>query len=281
MALQTLLPFLAESPAVSDSDPRTVAGKVPRMPTTSPAPSPRVLVVMPAWNEQDSVARTIGALKAAQPDVDVLVVDDGSSDRTAEDAARAGATVCSLPFNLGVGGAMRAGYRYAEQHGYDVVAQVDADGQHDCSYLPELIAGLETADVVVGARFAGRGDYRVGLLRGLAMRLLAVVLSRLAGTRLTDVTSGFRVVNRRALHVFARHYPAEYLGDTVESLVIALRTGCVVRQVPVEMRPRAGGAASQTPIRAALYLARAVIALGLALVRRWPSTLEQPLKETV
>jgi hypothetical protein len=118
------------------------------------------------------------------------------------------------------------------------------------------------------------------MLRGLAMRVLATVLSRLAGTRLTDVTSGFRVVNRRALRIFATHYPAEYLGDTVESLVIALRTGCTVRQVPVAMRPRAGGTASQTPVRAALYLGRAIIALGLALVRRWPATMEVPVKET-
>jgi glycosyltransferase involved in cell wall biosynthesis len=234
---------------------------------------------MPAWNEEETVAATITQLRAAQPDFDVLVVDDGSADRTSEEAARAGAAVCRLPFNLGVGGAMRAGYRYGLEMGYDVVAQVDADGQHDAAFLSELIDALAHADVVIGARFAGQGDYKVGLMRGSAMRLLATVLSRLSGTRLTDVTSGFRVVNRRALRIFATHYPAEYLGDTVESLVIALRTGCTVRQVPVVMRPRAGGTASQTPVRAAIYLGRAVIALGLALVRRWPTTLEHPPKE--
>jgi glycosyltransferase involved in cell wall biosynthesis len=238
-----------------------------------------VLVVMPAWNEEQTVATTIAHLRSVHPEFDVLVVDDGSGDRTAQVAAAAGAAVCSLPFNLGVGGAMRAGYRYADRHGYDVVAQVDADGQHDPSFLTTLIAGLQEADVVIGARFAGEGDYRVGMLRGLAMRVLATVLSRLAGTRLTDVTSGFRVVNRRALRIFATHYPAEYLGDTVESLVIALRTGCTVRQVPVAMRPRAGGTASQTPVRAALYLGRAIVALGLALVRQWPATMEVPVEE--
>lgn len=229
---------------------------------------------MPAWNEEETVAKTVAGLRAAQPDFDILVVDDGSNDRTAEEAAAAGATVCQLPFNLGVGGAMRTGYRYAERMGYDVVAQIDADGQHDPAFLDVLIDGLDEADVVIGARFAGKGDYRVGLMRGLAMRLLATTLSRLAHTQLTDTTSGFRVVNRRALAVFAAHYPAEYLGDTVESLVIALRSGCTVRQIPVAMRPRAGGTASQTPAKAAIYLARAVIALGLALVRRWPTTLE-------
>ncbi|WP_230081301.1 MULTISPECIES: glycosyltransferase family 2 protein [Aeromicrobium] len=241
----------------------------------------RVLVVVPAWNEQESIARTIAELRESQPDVDLLVVDDGSGDRTAEVARATGATVCQLPYNLGVGGAMRTGYRYGLRHGYDVVAQLDADGQHDPAYLPDLVAALDDADVVIGARFAGAGEYRVGVMRGLAMRLLAGALSRIAGTKLTDATSGFRVVNRRALEVFAAHYPAEYLGDTVESLVIAARSGCTIRQVPVAMRPRAGGTASQTPLRAVIYLARAIVALGLALVRRWPATLETQPKELV
>ncbi len=240
----------------------------------SAAEGRRVLVVVPAWNERSAVGATIADIRGAQPDFDVLVVDDGSGDDTAEIAATAGVTVCRLPFNLGVGGAMRTGYRYAARHGYDVVAQVDADGQHDPRYLTAMIDRLDEADVVIGARFAGAGDYRVGLLRGLAMRLLAGVVSRLARCRLTDVTSGFRVVNRRALTVFATHYPAEYLGDTVESLVIALRTGCTVTQEPVAMRHRTGGAASQTPARAAAYLFRATVALSLALIRRWPTTLE-------
>ncbi|WP_139981926.1 glycosyltransferase family 2 protein [Nocardioides litoris] len=253
--------------------------------------SPRVLVIVPAWNESATVGATVQTLREAHPHYDVLVVDDGSGDDTAGRARESGALVCQLPYNLGVGGAMRTGYRYAVRHGYDVAAQVDADGQHDPAYLAHLVDALDLggtsgaappggtgegrgADIVIGARFAGLGDYRVGLARGLAMRMLAVVLSRLAGTRLTDVTSGFRVVNRRAMTTFAVHYPAEYLGDTVESLVIALRTGCAVTQVPVVMLPRAGGVASQSPARAALYLVRAVVALGLALVRRWPSTLE-------
>jgi len=236
---------------------------------------PRVLVIVPAWNEQDSLAATIKDVRTTNPDVDLLVVDDGSRDRTAQVAAENGALVCRLPYNLGVGGAMRAGYRFAIRHGYDVAVQIDADGQHDPAYLPSLLERLDVenggADLVIGARFAGEGDpYRVSLLRRLAMTLLARTLSRMARTRLTDVTSGFRVANRRAIGVFAAHYPAEYLGDTVESMVIAIRAGCTVTQVPVQMRVRQGGQASQTPLKAALYLARAVVALALALVRRWP-----------
>jgi glycosyltransferase involved in cell wall biosynthesis len=218
-------------------------------------PHQRILVVIPAWNEAGVIASTIAEVRAARPDVDLLVVDDGSGDATADVAEAAGALVARLPYNLGVGGAMRTGYRFALREGYDVVVQIDAD-------------------VVVGARFAGAGSYRASGPRRWAMWLLAKVLSRLAGVRLTDVTSGFRAANRRAVTVFADHYPAEYLGDTVESLVIALRGGCGVRQLPVEMRPRTVGQASQSPARATVYLARAIVALGLALVRRWPSATE-------
>jgi glycosyltransferase involved in cell wall biosynthesis len=234
----------------------------------------RVLVVVPAWNERDSVGAVVREVRQVDARWDVLVVDDGSGDDTSAVAAEAGAAVCRLPFNLGVGGAMRAGYRYALREGYDVVVQVDADGQHDASYIPALVAGLDRADVVVGARFAGEGQYVARGPRRWAMRLLAGVLSRLGHGRLTDVTSGFRAVNRRGIRLFATHYPAEYLGDTVESLVIALRTGCRVEQLPVSMRTRSAGTASQSTARSVLYLARAMVALGLALVRRWPATLE-------
>jgi glycosyltransferase involved in cell wall biosynthesis len=230
----------------------------------------RVLVIVPALNEEASVGNVVLGVLASAPWVDVLVVDDGSNDTTGVVARAAGAMVCRLPFNVGVGGAMRAGFRYALEAGYDVAVQVDADGQHDPAYLTTLVEALAVSDVVVGARFAGTGDYRVRGPRKWAMVLLARGISRVARHRLTDVTSGYRAANRRAIRVFAAHYPAEYLGDTVESLVIALRSGCAVIQVPVAMRTRTTGRASQGPMRAALYLARAVVALCLALVRRWP-----------
>ncbi len=235
-------------------------------------------MVVPAWNEEESVAGVVTEIEAAQPLVDVLVVDDGSQDRTAAEAAAAGALVLSLPYNLGVGGAMRAGYRFALRNGYDVVVQVDADGQHDPAYLTTLIKGLDDADIVIGARFAGEGRYTARGPRRWAMVLLALVLSRIAKQKLTDVTSGFRAANRRAIELFANHYPAEYLGDTVESLVIALRSGCRVRQEPVAMRPRTTGQASQSPLRASIYLARTVVALVLALVRKSPTSAVGPAR---
>jgi glycosyltransferase involved in cell wall biosynthesis len=229
------------------------------------------LVIIPAFNEEASVASVVEQVHAATPEADVVVVDDGSNDATTAKAKAAGAHVLTLPFNLGVGGAMRAGYKFALSAEYDVAVQVDGDGQHDPVAIAQLVADLQAADIVIGARFAGAGTYETGLLRRFAMRLLARSLSRACHTELTDVTSGFRAVNRRAIALFATHYPSEYLGDTVESLVMAARAGLTVTQVPVVMRPRLTGSPSQSPLRAALYLGRAVLVLGLARIRRLPT----------
>ena len=241
------------------------------MPRVCPAVPSRVLVVVPALNEARSVGGVVARVYAALDGVDVLVVDDGSTDRTASMARAAGALVVSLHYNLGVGGAMRTGFRYAERCGYDAVVQIDADGQHDPAFLPDVLAGLQDAEVVIGARFAGLGDYAVSGPRSWAMGSLSRVVGRVVGARLTDVTSGFRAADRRAVRVFARHYPAEYLGDTVESLVIAHRSGLRITQVPVAMRVREHGVPSQRVVGSVLYLGRASVALGLALVRRWPA----------
>lgn len=228
-----------------------------------------LLIIIPALNEEKALPAVLAELRAALPEADVLVVDDGSTDGTAEVARRAGALVLPLAYNLGVGGAMRAGYRFALREGYAVAVQVDADGQHDPVQVPELLAPLTAgeADVVIGARFAGRGSYAVRGPRRWAMSVLSGVLSRIAGTRLTDTTSGFRAANRAAIRQFAADYPAEYLGDTVEALVVACRAGLVVRQVPVAMRPRQAGAPSHDPWRAAIFLGRAVLAVLVAVSR--------------
>jgi glycosyltransferase involved in cell wall biosynthesis len=228
----------------------------------------RVLIVIPAWNEQACIADVIREVRGELPGVGVLVVDDGSTDNTAAVAAEAGATVARLPYNLGVGGAMRLGYRYGHEHGYDVVVQVDADGQHDPRYVPKLIDALDEADFVIGARFAGEGDYTVKGPRKWAMMMLSTVLSWLGHTRLTDTTSGFRAANRRTVELFAHWYPAEYLGDTIEVLVRLLRNGYRVRQVPVTMRVRQAGTPSHSPIKSTIYLGRAFFILALSMVRK-------------
>lgn len=230
-------------------------------------------MVVPAWNEAESVGAVVKEILAAAPEVTVLVVDDGSTDRTTSVARAAGAQVITNVFNLGVGGAVRVGIRYALAHGFRALVQLDADGQHDPRDISVVLAPLDAEgppQVVIGARFAGKGDVQVGGARRLAMWLLAGYLSRMTGTSLSDVTSGFRAHNRALLDIFARTYPADYLSDTVESLVIARRAGATITQVPVTMRPRYAGRPSQSSWRAVVYLFRVVVTLALAVIRRRP-----------
>lgn len=227
----------------------------------------RVLVIVPAWNEAKNVSHTISDILRADSSYDVVVIDDGSTDDTADVARHAGARVVALPFNLGVGGAMKTGFTFAQRKGYRRAIQVDADGQHNPSDIAVVLAGLETADISIGARFADVGDYAVRGPRRWAMVVLASVVSRVAHVRLTDVTSGFRAANDRAIDQYVRYYPAEYLGDTLDSLVEAIHSGLTVTQVPVAMRPRLYGKPSQHPLSATAYLFRSVFALALALAR--------------
>ncbi len=209
-------------------------------------PAQSVLVIVPAWNEEQNVGTTVREILATGRDYDVAVVDDGSVDATASVARQAGAIVLSLPFNLGVGGAMRTGFTYAKRMGYQRAIQVDADGQHNPADIERVLEGLARADISIGARFSDVGDYQVRGPRKWAMRLLAAIVSRVAKTRLTDVTSGFRAAGPRAIEQYVRYYPAEYLGDTLDSLVAACHSGLTVTQVPV----RCGPGCSAAPVRA-------------------------------
>lgn len=234
-----------------------------------------MLVIVPAWNEEETLGTVLAQIRDAlavdDVDGDVLVVDDGSDDRTGAVAREHGVLVAHLPLNLGVGAAMRTGYRFAWRSGYAVTVQVDADGQHNPADIRALLAGLaEGADIVIGARRPGDGAFVARGPRRWAMRILAATISRIARTRLTDTTSGFKACNARAIELFARSYPAEYLGDTVESLVVAARSHLLIREVGVVMRPRAGGQPSHSPARSAAFLGRAVLALALAVTRPRP-----------
>lgn len=230
--------------------------------------SERLLIVIPALNEQESIREVISSLRDFVPGSDVLVVDDGSQDKTAEYALNAGALVLSLPFNLGVGGAMRLGFKFALRSGYTQVIQVDADGQHDAKDVLRIVSKLKDFDVVIGARFAGVGEYKAKGPRKIAMNALASALSRISGEQLTDVTSGFRAANIRAIKYFSKDYPREYLGDTVESLLMANKVGLSISQVPVQMHERQAGTPSQNAIKASVYLARALMALAFSVLRR-------------
>lgn len=230
----------------------------------------KVLVAVPALNEGAVLAQVLESLAPVHPLADVVVVDDGSSDATASIAAASGAHVISHAINLGVGAAMGTAFKYAARSGYDAVVQFDGDGQHRPEHIAELVAALDDADVVIGSRYAKSGAYKSSAARRGVQRLIARVASAYARTRLTDATSGFRIAGPRAVAVFAQYYPVEWLGDTVESIVLATRQGLRVRELPVGMNERVGGVPSQSVLRATLYTGRILFILGLASIRSVP-----------
>lgn len=227
----------------------------------------KTLIVIPAFNESAVLGSVLNDIKQHLPDLSYLVVDDGSRDNTHLVAEQEDVTVLRLPFNLGVGAAMRLGFIYAVENQFDNVIQIDADGQHNPADVPSLLSQLNNYDLVIGARFAGKGEYQAVGPRRWAMWVLSKSLSRVAKTTLTDTTSGFRASGPAAVQLFSQNYPAEYLGDTVESLVIAARSGLRINQVPVTMRERQGGKPSQNPAKAMIYLIRATVALLIALAQ--------------
>jgi glycosyltransferase involved in cell wall biosynthesis len=223
----------------------------------------RILIIMPALNEEESLPSTLKELREIVDDPDILVIDDGSTDATAEVASRAGAVSAQLPFTLGVGGAVRVGLHYAQRNGYDRVVVIDADGQHDPAGITSLLEALDHgADMAVGSRFAaGTDDYPVGRTRRQAMRFLGAIVRALTGQRFSDVTSGFRAFDRPVIELLAREYPVEYLADTVEALLIVRYAGFRVDEVPISMRPRAAGVPSTRRTKLVINYLRLLIGI--------------------
>jgi len=226
------------------------------------------LAVVPAYNESETIASVIHALRAHAPRFDTLVIDDGSTDETDVLATRAGAKVLRHPFNLGIGGAVQTGFVYAREHGYDFLAQVDGDGQHDSVELERLIATMdeESVDVVCGSRFL-TSDYRypAPISRRTGIHIFAFLLSRIVGMRISDPTSGFRLYNRRAIELFARHYPHDY--PEVEAVLILHHHRLRMREIPVRMFVRGGGTSSIGTGKSAYYMAKVLLALFVGLGR--------------
>jgi len=223
----------------------------------------RTLIIVPALNEEESLPATLKELREVVDEHDVVVIDDGSTDATADVARRTGAVSAQLPFTLGVGGAVRVGLHYAQRNGYDRAVVIDADGQHDPAGITALLDALDSgADMAVGSRFADpTGEFRVGRTRRQAMRFLAVIVRALTGQRYTDVTSGFRAYDRPVIELLAREYPVEYLADTVEALLIVRYAGFRVDEVPIRMRPRAGGVPSTRRLKLIINYLRLLIGI--------------------
>ncbi len=238
----------------------------------------RTLVFIPAWNEEASIVRVIGDVRAALPEADVLVIDDGSVDRTAARTREAGALVASLPFNQGLGAALQTGYLYALREGYDFCAHLDADGQHPAREVARLLDEVvaDRADLVIGSRYHERGaapeggaatgeaaasddDYKPTISRRIGTSVFRFFLTLATRQRFTDTTSGMRAANRRVMALFSEHYSPDFA--EIESLQLAVRQGLRVEEVPVRMLERAGGHSFLTPLRSAFFIFKGMIVL--------------------
>jgi len=233
----------------------------------------RHLAIVPAKNEEGAIASTVAQLHRWAPDFDILVVDDGSTDATSQRAREARARVLRLPFNLGIGGAVQAGYLYALENDYQVAVQVDGDGQHDPRHIDDLLARLQgdpQLNLVTGSRFLQRdGGYRSSASRRLGARIFSAVVSLITRQRVTDPTSGFRMADRRGIELFARDYPHDY--PEVEAILLMHAHRLRSCEVPVRMRPRTSGVSALSSTQPIYYMVKVLLAVFVGLFRRRPN----------
>jgi glycosyltransferase involved in cell wall biosynthesis len=237
---------------------------------------PRCLIIIPAFNERQSVGKLVRRLRRLEPCYDVLVIDDGSTDDTVRQVPKEVAVV-SLPFNLGIGGAMQTGYRYAALHGYDIAIQVDGDGQHRPSEVHKLVHELQTsgADMVVGSRFLRATKFRQSVTRMTGIRVLSTWIRMLCGLRITDCTSGFRAANHKVIRAFAHWYPEDY--PEPEVILLLHRSGFKVVEIAARMRRRMYGQTSIGLPHGLWYVVKVGVGLALDMIRQpWPREKVQP-----
>ncbi len=228
----------------------------------------RILVIVPAYNEEASIEGVINDIRTDYPEADIVVIDDGSRDKTSLIVKRLGIKALILPFNLGIGGAMQAGYRYAKLGDYDIAIQFDGDGQHKASEIEKIVMPVKTgaADVVVGSRFLEQADYKSPFFRRLGISFFSWLLSMILGMKITDTTSGFRAVNRRVIRFFSDLYPDDY--PEVEALVLLHKQDFRIMETGVSMQQRKGGKSSITPFRSVYYMIKVFLAVMIDLFKK-------------
>ena len=227
----------------------------------------KILIIIPAYNEETTIQKVIRSINLKMPEADILVVNDGSTDDTSKKASQAGAKVVDLPYNLGIGGAVQTGYIYAKENDYDIAVQVDADGQHDPSYIKDLIKPLieNSADVAVGSRYISKTDYRSSICRRMGMVFFSFLVSLLTNQKFKVTTSGFRAVNKDVINCFANNYPDDY--PEVDVLVKLKKKNFRIVELPVQMLERQGGKSSITAFRSLYYMVKVSLSLIIGVLR--------------
>ena len=227
------------------------------------------LIIIPAFNEEANIEKTITAIKNNAPNFDYIIINDCSTDTTKEICESFGYNIINLPINLGIGGAVQTGYKYAFQYGYDMAVQVDGDGQHDPEFLNIMADYIEKnhVDMVIGSRFIEKKGFQSSTARRMGIKFFSWLIKSLTGTTITDPTSGLRMAGRNVIALFAKDYPKDY--PEPESVVAVLRKGMTVREIPVVMHKREGGVSSISPKKSVYYMIKVTLAILIERIRKY------------
>ncbi len=226
----------------------------------------KVLVIVPAYNEEESIKNVVDSV--IEQDVDVVVINDGSKDKTSENAKKTKAAIIDLPCNLGIGGAVQTGYIYAYMNKYDIAIQIDGDGQHDPKYIKEMVQMIKEkkADMVIGSRFVNKTEYKQTFFRKLGINITSIIIKIMTGKKIYDTTSGYRAVNKEIIKYFSENYPYDYPEpDTNMRLILKKKT---ILEIPVEMKKRETGKSSISPLKSVSYMLKVSLALILNRIKK-------------
>ncbi|MGI6007332.1 MAG: glycosyltransferase family 2 protein [Ruminococcus sp.] len=226
------------------------------------------LIIIPAFNESATIVKTVDEIRKYAPEFDYIIINDCSDDDTGSLCRKHGLKMIDLPLNLGIGGAVQTGYRYARDRGYDMAVQVDGDGQHDPAFLRKMARKLEQedADMVIGSRFLEKKGFQSSLIRRAGIRYFTGLIYLVTGKKITDPTSGLRIVGKRAIALFADHYPEDY--PEPESVTAVLKRGWKVKEIPVVMRERGGGVSSISMKQSVYYMIKVTLAILIEVIRK-------------
>lgn len=227
------------------------------------------LIIIPAFNEDANIEKTVTSIQKEAKGFDYVIINDCSTDRTKEICENKGYNVVNLPINLGIGGAVQTGYKYAFEYGYDVAVQVDGDGQHDPEFLNTMAEFMEQnkVDMVIGSRFIEKKGFQSSVARRMGIKFFSWLIKILMGERITDPTSGLRMIGRNVINIFAKDYPKDY--PEPESVVAVLRRKLIVKEIPVVMREREGGVSSISPKKSIYYMIKVTLAILIERIRKY------------
>ena len=228
----------------------------------------RKLIIIPAYNEEANIEKTVEAILRESPDFDYVVINDCSKDKTKEICEKNRFNIVNLPINLGIGGAVQTGFKYAWEYGYDIAVQVDGDGQHDPAFLEKMAEVLEKEklDMVIGSRFIDKEGFQSSAMRRIGIKYFTALIKLLTGKTITDPTSGLRMIGKNIIELYASDYPKDY--PEPESVVAVLRRGMKVKEIPVVMKSRQGGVSSINPSKSVYYMIKVTLAILVESIRK-------------